>query len=333
MRRVVTSAVAALALLAVLSGCSGAFPLPLPIPPRPGGPSTESPLVAPAAEECLDGTNGPDADWRSGVACTEPHLYDVLSIGEWPELDDTIAKNGAARVYRAINSGASESYVTAYWQWARNSCEAPARDAFGWGDLDPRFDELHVLPVGNWLFDMSLATRADFTAGEHRSLCSISWGEPRARASGDTIADDFRADTTTTTEECWLVGSTSTPTDCAAEHTDQAILRFDARAAFGDGFLAPESELSDTDWRLAYATCADLVSVVLPDIPVDLTVWAWASVPDQWDALADEAPAPGDWYTMDCLLGSEDGSRFTGDLLDGAQPTLVPGPLEGTESA
>jgi hypothetical protein len=325
-RRLVAAIVAG-ALLATLSGC--ATPLPLPLPPGPGaaggaGAEPASPLVAPAIGDCLDGMNDIDSDWRSGVACSEPHLYDVVAIGEWPGMAAALADSTPSRVYAAIYGGADDEFVGEYWLWAHHFCETAVRDALGWADLDSRFDALHVMPAGDWAFDMSLATRADFSAGEHRTLCSVGWFDEHT-GTGASLPEDFVADTGPATEECWVVESTATPVACAAAHTDQTVLWFDARSAFGDGFLAPESQLDDTDWQLVYATCADLIASVLPELPEELGVWAWVRYPELWDELSTGGPEPETWYTMECLVGSYDGERFAGDLLDGAQPALVGG--------
>lgn len=315
MHRRLIATVATAALLTLLSGCA----LPLPIPKGPVKISVpDGPLVAPAVGDCLDDLNGVDADWRAGVPCTEPHLYDIVAIAEWPGMTKALEGRSAANVFADINAFASDTFVQSYWAWAHEFCAGATREALGWGRLDPRFDALHVLPVGSWAFDMSLATRVDFTAGEHRTLCSIGWYQPRAGRAGMTIADDFVADSTDATEECWITGSaTMTPVDCAEEHTDQSVLWFDARAAFGDAYLAPFDELDDADWDLAASMCSDLVTSVLPDVTDSLGVWATIRYPDLWDELAEAGPEPQTWYLMDCVLGSFDGARFTGDLFDG----------------
>lgn len=315
MHRRLTATLAGVALLTLLSGCA----LPLPIPKGPVKVSVpDGPLVAPSVGDCLGDMNGVDADWRSTVPCTDAHLYDIVAMAEWPGMSKALEGRSAANVFADINDFAPAAFVQGYWSWAHEFCAAATRDALGWGQLDPRFDALHVLPVGSWGFDMSLATRVDFTAGEHRTLCSIGWHEPRASRADLSIADDFVADATDATEECWITGTaTMTPVDCADAHTDQSVLWFDARAAFGDAFLAPFDELDDADWDLASAMCSDLVSSVLPEVTDSLGVWATIRYPDQWDALGDADPEPDTWYLMDCVLGSFDGERFTGDLFDG----------------
>ncbi|MFT4283899.1 MAG: septum formation family protein [Protaetiibacter sp.] len=316
MPRRALAALAVAALLTVLSGCA----LPLPVPRGPVKVSVpDGPLVVPAIGDCLDGMSDVDSDWRSTVPCTEPHLYDIVAIAEWPGMEKALAAESANDVFRELKAFEPDTFVTAYWEWAHDFCGSAVREALGWGELDARFDALHVLPVGAWAFDMSLATRTDFVAGEHRTLCSLGWREPHASLPGATLAEDFVADTTAATEECWVTGSaTSTAVDCAASHTDQGVLWFDARAAFGDGFLAPPAELTEADWDLAYAMCADLVGAVLPEAPDSLGVWAWVRYPELWDALATASPERDTWYTMDCLVGDFDGGRFSGDLFDGA---------------
>jgi hypothetical protein len=314
-RRRLIAALASAALLTVLSGCA----LPLPIPKGPVKVSVpDGPLVAPSIGDCLEGMNGVDADWRSSVPCTDPHLYDIVAVAEWPGMADALDGRSAANVFADINDFAPSAFVQKYWAWAQEFCETATRDALAWGELDPRFDALHVMPAGGWGFDMSLATRVDFTAGEHRTLCSLGWHEEHATLPGMTVAEDFVADTTAATEECWVMGTAvTTPVDCAENHTDQSVLWFDARTAFGDAFLAPVDELDDADWDLASSMCVDLVFSVLPEVPESLGVWASIRYAELWDDLADAAPEPDAWYTMDCLLGSFDGERFTGDLFDG----------------
>ena len=307
------------ALLALLSGCA----LPIPVGPIPIS-HPDGPLVVPAVGECLESLNGRDADWRSSVPCTEPHLYDIVAIGEWPGMTQALDGRDPSRVFADINAYGTSALVEGYWAWASEFCETAARDALGWGGLDPRYGPLHVLPVGTWGFDMSLAARSDFVKGEHRTLCSIGWYEEHASAPGLTVAEDFFADATDATEECWIAGTaTSTAVDCADAHTDQAVLRFDARAAFGDAFLRPVDEFDDEDWDLAYSMCVDLVSSLLPDLSESLGIWSWVRYPELWDPLASESPDPDTWYTMDCLVGSFDDERRTGDLLDAGAATAT----------
>ncbi|MCS0499265.1 septum formation family protein [Protaetiibacter mangrovi] len=337
MPRRLVAALAGVSLLAVLSGC--AMPLPLPIPRGPGAAGTAdggpaAPAGAPVVGDCLDGMNGVDSDWGSHVECTRPHLYDVVAIDEWPGMDAAIDGATPARVFSAINGGSDDTFVSEYWGWAHEFCAAAVRDALGWGGLHPRYDDLHVMPAGEWGFDMSLAARSDFDAGEHRTLCSLGWFDEHARTTGATLPEDFVADAGAGTEECWVTDSTTAdPVDCTEPHTDQTILWFDARSAFGDSFLAPETEFTDTQWQLVNATCADLVAPLLPTVPEGLTVWGWARYPEIWEDLADAPPVPDTWYTMDCLVGSYDGSEFVGDLLDGTRPVLIPGTAAGSQSA
>ncbi|MFT4029466.1 MAG: hypothetical protein QM675_06285 [Protaetiibacter sp.] len=120
-----------------------------------------------------------------------------------------VAGSTPARVFDAINGFADDAFVSEYWVWAQAFCEAAVRDAIGWGELDPRFDTLHVMPAGEWALDVSLATRADFSAGEHRTLCSVGWFDEHLR-SGTTLPEDFIADSSWTARSPCSAG-TATP--------------------------------------------------------------------------------------------------------------------------
>ncbi len=301
------AALAAGVLLAALAGCA----MPMPFPPS----MPQGELVVPAVDDCLDGMNGLDADWRAKVPCTDDHLYDVVAIGEWPGMADAVAAGGARSVFRAITGSAGDGSEP-YWDWAIGFCSGAVREAIGWDSLDARFARLHVQPVGQWAFDMSLATDADFVAGEHRTLCSVGWYEEHARRAGTAFVDDFFGDTTPQTEECWTVDDAdATPVSCAKDHTDQAVLWFDARAAFGDAYLLGPDDFDENRWNRANEVCFELVSRVLPGLSAELGVWAWMRYPEQWSDLADAGPEPGTWYLMDCLVGRYDGGPSRGDLL------------------
>lgn len=326
MRRVslVVMGVVALA----LAGCTSLpFPLPLPIPPG----AVSSPLTAPELGDCLDDVNGLDADWRSAVPCTEPHLYDVAAVAEWPHMADFVAELGAAEVFDLIVAYEPGPVVDAYSAWADEYCSTAIREAVGWSELAPQFDDFWVMPSGPWGVDRSLATRADFVGGEHRTLCALGWAEPTPLPSGVTLTGMFDPAFPVELRDCWVETSVEVLfAYCDTPHTDQTLLSYDIAAAFGTDFVQATETMSEDDWVATADLCSELLLQVAPGFDPE-TMYAWTG-PDGspvWTDLEDAPAADGSRYFVTCGIAKADGSSFTGDAFTGPVESSAAAPEGG----
>ncbi|QEO09819.1 hypothetical protein [Protaetiibacter larvae] len=329
----------AIVVTVALTGCTTVY-IPLPprqvVTPEPVEAAPES-RATPGIADCLDEMNGLDSDWTSLVPCTAPHLYDVVGIGEWPGMAEAIAQSDPGTVFSTIVAADSGELVDRYFSWADDFCSTALREAVGWSgpEIGNSFNALWVMPVGPWAVDRSLASRAAFVAGEHRTLCSLGWLESTREPAELTVRDVFSPDYPVEMRDCWIYGDDDTIefSWCDEPHTDQTILSFDARAAFGIDFVKPMDQLSDADWQTASGVCDGLVSEVALGFDRS-TMYAWASIFDdspEWEALDRYPPIDGARYFMSCLVSRNDNGLMRGDVMTGAVDLL--GGAPGRESA
>jgi hypothetical protein len=304
----------------ILTGCS-LIPLPLPFGQSRGAGASEVPEVG----VCLADANGYDSDRRSVVECTEPHLYDVVGSAEWPGMDDAIADEGSEKaVFDLIIANEPGSVVDAYATWANEFCATALRDTVGWSTRVT--DELWVMPAVAYQIDRSLASRSDFVAGDHVTLCSAAWWEPLAYDAGVTVASMLEAEFPLDTRECWVETEESFEfASCDEPHTDQTVLRFEGQAAFGIDFIQAPEEMTDDDWGVVSDKCWALASLLLPTFDAD-TMYTWPSADGEvWEELASADADPDQPYFFACDIAMYDGSSFTGDVFGSTIEPAVSG--------
>jgi hypothetical protein len=293
----------------VLSGCS-LIPLPLPFGPLGGGALPPVPAVG----VCLAEANGYDSDRRSVVECTEPHLYDIVGSAEWPGMADAIADEGnAKKVFDLIIDHEPGPVVNAYDEWADAFCSTALRDTVGWST--PMTDELWVMPGVAYQVDRSLASRSDFVAGDHATLCAAAWWEPLAYDSGVTVESMLAAEFPLITRDCWVETEASLDFAwCDEAHTDQTILSFEGKAAFGIDFLRAPEEMTEDDWYTVSDKCWELATLLIPSFDSEI-MYAWAGADGEvWEQLASSPADPEQRYFYSCGVAMNDGSSFTGDI-------------------
>ena len=302
----------------ILSGCSlSQLPLPF-LPPRATLPEV------PAVGTCLADMNGYDSDRRSIVDCTESHLYDVVGSAEWPGMADAIEeKGGATKVFDLIIAQEPGSIVEDYWAWASTFCSTALRDTVGWSTTVT--DELWVMPVAAYAVDLSLASRADFAAGDHVTLCSAGWWDAVAYDSEISIESMLESEFPLETRDCWIATELSLEfAYCDQPHTDQSVLTFDGGAAFGIDFIRAPEVMSDEDWATVSDRCWELTSLLVPEFD-DETMYTWAAPSEgpAWDDLSSASADPDQTYFYSCGIAMADGSSFTGDIFGGSiEPAL-----------
>ena len=317
----------------VLAGCTSLpFPLPLPIPHG----AESSPLTAPGLGDCLDDVNGLDADGRSSVPCTEPHLYDVVAVAEWPGMADAVADGGVRPTWQTItgNSYNADPAPDGYEAWAGPFCTQAIRELAGWDDVVIRGDsaaELRLVPGGNFGVDYSLASLQDFEAGDRRTVCSVAWGEPIAMPTGVSIARLTTSGMPSEIRECYVWENGEAPLDsgCTEPHDAQVILEFDARVPFDDYFIsAPDSE--DAYARIDHY-CTDAIAAVFPQGNDEFYAWGW---PDfvNWELSSSGEPLDRPYF-VSCAISRLDGVPFTGDAFEGEARRAAADAGAGADSA
>ncbi len=268
----------------VLSGC--AYP-PFPCRPRPLRDQAASDALAVGV--CLADANGYDSDRRSVVECTEPHLYDVVGSAEWPGMDDAIAESGGAReTFDLIVDHRPGPVVAAYDEWADEFCSTALRDVVGWST--GMTDRLWVMPSVAYQVDRSLASRSDFVAGDHLTLCSAAWWEPLAYDSEITVESMLEAEFPLETRDCWVEFERVLRVRLLARRTSISGLGFDGLAAFGIDFIRNPDEMAEEDWGRVSDKCWELATFLLPAFDGE-TMYTWASAEGEvWEELATGTP-------------------------------------------
>jgi hypothetical protein len=206
----------------------------------------------------LDALSCVDASWNGGpardavVACTSPHLFDVVtSLGAWhvDPADDRDDGLPVGDLYeRLVRADDGDELVTDYTAWAQPACENALRtllglDAISVGDataeqLAPRVD-------GRYTVITSLSTRSAYARGDRTTLCSVGWlGEngglvSRSHQPGADLRALAGPGLSLSERECILfAGGTTRPVDCTQPHSGQVIVDVDALAALGRDWVA-----------------------------------------------------------------------------------------------
>jgi hypothetical protein len=319
------SIILTLASALVLTAC---FPLPGQDAAQQTAPPVDLPPIEFTGElepgACLESSHGRRSDRETIVPCTEPHRYDVVAVDEWPGMADAIAKLGARGVWETMTGDAyvPQAEPDGYRVWADRVCSDAVRDAIGWDSLSVRglgADELWLEPMGGFEIDASLAGRTEFDEGDHRTVCSIAWPAALAYPEGVTIERLTSSGMPSASRLCLLFVSEDawgSEVDCADPHTDQMILRFDARVALGEEFLVPEERFAPGAYDELSYFCTDAVDVVFEGGDPDFYAWGQTSTWPVWSFDEADKPFPEWRYFVECAVSRYDGEEFTGDAFE-----------------
>lgn len=310
MIKVVATVLAPLVVLA-LAACTGPSP---------------APAAGTAPGTCLSAYNGTDADRTSAVACTEEHLFDVFGTAVWPGMADALAAGDAGDLHDQLVDAGSTPLSEAYWDWALPNCTSMMREAIGLtGEIDGvSLDDLDAVPPGPWLRDASLPAREAFIAGDHTTLCSVTWTDQddRDRAvaypEGVTVLDMLGSGFPSDQRSCFTrVDNDYTPTACDEPHSGQYLLVFDGLPSLGAEWLATkEVGVGFPDYSALDDYCTVALDRILPGIldPADRIVWS-----DDWGTAGwedyDGSIDPTREYPMYCAILAPDSGTLTGDAI------------------
>lgn len=270
---------------------------------------------------CLESALNQDSNRDSIVPCTEPHLYDVVAVAEWPGMADAVSAGGVRPTWQTItgNSYNADPAPEGYGDWAGRYCTQALRELAGWDDVTIRGEsaaDLRLVPGGEFAVDYSLANLQDFEAGDRRTVCSVAWSQPISLPTGVSIARLTSSGMPMETRECYLWEANSdypVDADCAEPHDAQVILEFDARVAFDDFFV------SSPDTEDAYARmdhyCTDAIAAVFPQGNDEFRAWGW---PDfyNWELSSGGEPLDRPYF-VGCAISRLDGYLFPGDAFEG----------------
>jgi hypothetical protein len=299
-----------------LSGCS-LFPV-LPFAPHAGVPSGVS------EGDCLSALNGRDSDRTSRVSCTEPHLFDVVGVKEWPGMAASVAASSAADEFDDIIADRGDANT--YFDWAEATCSTYLRHVAGLGGVTvhgKRADDVWLMPGGTFWVDLSLASRDAFIAGDHSTVCSAGWYNDAGNAAvtypadvkfGDVLKPVFP----TALRDCETFEGDLV--SCDQPHDAQILLDFDGLATFGADAIKAPSQMTDDDWAPFDDFCWSLFASTFPKISFDdFRGGAIEGIGDEWDALeAGDAVDTTGRYFFDCAVAAgADGEQLTGDVLSG----------------
>lgn len=329
MRTTVTAPLALLALLS-LAACSGPSPAP-DAAPTPDASAVADPSVTPGA--CLESYLARDADRSTLVECTEEHIFDVFGTAEWPGMADALAEVDPDELLEQIADPYSTPLSTAYWDWAHPTCNSVMRKAIGLtGTIDGlSMDDLNMVPGGMWGRDASLPAPDAFAAGDHSTLCSVTWSDvsfdartvayPAGMTGLDLLAPTFPADQRMCfTEDQETAGHLTTP--CDEPHSGQYLLIFNGLPALGADYLATmDLSVGLADYAVLDEYCTVALDTVFPGVldSPDWIVWSDGYGTEGWEVY-DGTIDPDLTYPMYCgvLAADEDnGARITGDVLSG----------------
>jgi hypothetical protein len=324
-RRLLLAIAAGSALL--LSGCTLLTPITL-----QGSHADDTVRVG----SCLDGMNGNDSDRSAIVSCTDQHLYEVTGIAEWPGMAALIAAGDAGQVWDDLHasdgSGAGGDYLT----WASRECQRAALDVLGISGLVVNGDtalDVRLTAGGGYGIDLSLGSRREFVAGDHRTVCSVAWYEdgpvPRSVTDPDGVgfAGYLGPGVPLSLRECWDIEGYVVP--CTRPHGYQVVAGFDGAGVFDPDIIdrTATGELTDDDYAVIDEFCAQLSDALRPGkvappaagfLGESTNAQAW----DDYDGTVD--PDGGYFYT--CLVRPNDtDSRLTGDLFDGTLAAVADG--------
>lgn len=228
-----------------------------------------------------------DASWNGGpardavVACTSPHLFDVVaSLGEWEFDPAAYGADGltAGELYeRLVRADERDRLVGDYTAWAQPACESALRSLLGLDAIsagEATADDLAPRIAGQYTVITSLSTRSAYTQGDRTTLCSVGWlGESGGLASHtEQPGADLRAlagpGLPLSERECILFeAGTTVPIDCSQPHAGQVIVDVDALAAVGGDWVAsvdPATGLPDS-FVPADGACEEVLRSLLPE--------------------------------------------------------------------
>ena len=329
MRTTVTAPLALLALLS-LAACTGPSPAP------DGAPNPDTTVVADASVvpgACLEAYLRRDADRATLVECTEEHIFDVFGTAEWPGMADALAEVDPGELLDQIADPYSTPLSEAYWDWAHPTCNSVMRKAIGLtGTLDGlSMDELNMVPAGLWARDASLPAPDAFAAGDHSTLCSVTWTDvnneartvayPAGMTGLDLLAATFPVDQRICFTEEPETGAHLT-TACDEPHSGQYLLVFDGLPALGADYLATMViGVGLSDYAVLDEYCTVALDTVFPGVldSPDWIVWSDGWGTEGWEDY-DGTIDPDNSYPMYCgvlAAGEDNGARITGDVLSG----------------
>lgn len=284
-----------------------------------------------AAGACLAEYNGPDSDRTSLVDCTEEHSFDVLGLVTWPDMASAIESASAEEVFDDITGEAPSVTGDRYWGWAIDECVGVMREVIG---LDVTVegksaDELDLIPADRWDMDVSLAAREDFIAGDHTSLCSVTWRDAEnqetaiALPTGVTVRDLLSPSFPPELRNCHDrdpdANPSYTPADCLEAHHGQYLVIFDGAVALGaDWVESKDPDGGFDDYAPLDEYCTVLLEAVYPGVldSPDWIVWS-----DDWGTLGwesyDGTADPDKQYPVYCGILGVDDTEISGDVLSG----------------
>jgi hypothetical protein len=334
----VKSPLIAVGVVLALSGCTL---LPVIGPSGASAPvASDVPVIGGAVKvgDCLSDALGPDSDRDSVVSCDEPHFYDVLSLEEWPgmqaALDDAAADEVFTALHRYDDAGISGGYDT----WASQTCDDTMRAELGWDALGfdgHTADELYLKPGGSFTSDFSLASRAAFVGGDHRTLCSVGWYDDRGNLAisypdGLRFADVLQRGFPLEARECWDVDTYTVP--CSDDHAYQNLVNFEGLEIFGADLISRfgDGTATDSDWAVADDFCQTVLNDALPlSASLDgLGYLANFGASSGWDSFEGTVD-PDEYYAFVCLASPlQPGDLLSGDVFN-ADAAIVSGPGQG----
>jgi hypothetical protein len=286
--------------------------------------------------------NGYDSARTSLISCTEPHLFEVTGILEWPKMDAVLTGADPGKVWDTIHqsngSGDGEEYIS----WASEACQGAAQELLLIDRIEIDGHDAGALRLsvgGGYGIDLSLGSRDEFVAGDHRTVCSVAWygGGPRPRKvttpEGLDFSDYAGPGFDLEQRECWDVEAYAV--SCAEPHAVQSLVGFDGLEAYGEEIVAhmAEGKMSEEDYKVADAFCEKLLFETIPDSDGldDLGFLAEASASPAWDDYKGTVDPDGGYFFA-CLAGPlEAGALMNGDVFAG-NTTIEPGTGSDSEA-
>ncbi len=325
-----TTVAVPLALLALLSLAACSAPSPTPDgAPAPDASAVADPSVVPGA--CLESYLARDADRTTLVDCTDEHIFDVFGTAVWPDMEDALAEVDPGELLDQIADPYSTPLSTAYWDWAHPTCNSVMREAIGLtGTIDGlSMDELNMVPAGLWARDASLPAPDAFAAGDHTTLCSITWHDvnieartvayPAGMTGLDLLAATFPVDQRT----CFTqTDNGHITTACDEPHNGQYLLVFDGLPGLGADYLASYDPTAGfADYVLLDEYCTTALDTVFPGVldSTDWIVWSDSWGTEGWEDY-DGTIDPDKSYPLYCgvhATGEDEDGLMTGEVLSG----------------
>ncbi|MCU1417297.1 MAG: hypothetical protein JWP32_1471 [Schumannella sp.] len=276
------------AVLLLLTGCSLITALTS-IPPVTAG-------------SCLQDNVGGDADLTSPVACTRPHLYDVVALSTWPGMSDALEAADPAEVHHRLQIGGT-AQADDYWEWSAEYCSTALRSAVGWtgsrlgvenASGEPlTSDGIWAMPGGSYYVDISLPAEQAFVAGDHRTVCSAAWTDATGALrsvsfpAGLTFADLFDDRMPVETRQC--LDSDGIAVECTASDATEVTAQFDAVAASSEELVVEyatteDDDVETTDLEQLDEICFALIDK-LPHRADTVSALSWVIWDGDWDRV------------------------------------------------